>query len=141
MQPASLEGYLELQWDGHYAESLMSFDARIAAPDVFTDDPETKIVDGELLETVNSVVDSVPAREAEIIRRRFGWNGEPPETLAAIGNRFAVTRERIRQLEKKSLEQLKELFEALSFFGEVSFRAQKSSTQATTRRHSRPRNG
>lgn len=136
MQPVSLEGYLELQWDGHYAESLMSFDDRIADPDVFTDNPETKIVDGELLETVNSVVDSLPAREAEIIRRRFGWNGEPPQTLDAIGNRFAVTRERIRQLEKKSLEKLKEKFEAHSFFAEVSFPAPKSSTTATLTSHS-----
>src|SRR5699024_11861881 len=78
----------------------------------------------------------LPAREAEIIRRRFGWNGEPPQTLDAIGDRFAVTRERIRQLEKKSLEKLKEKFEAHSFFAEVSFPAPKSSTTATLTSHS-----
>ncbi|MGO1326324.1 MAG: sigma factor-like helix-turn-helix DNA-binding protein, partial [Brevibacterium aurantiacum] len=64
-------------------------------------------------------------------RRRFGWNGEPPQTLDAIGNRFAVTRERIRQLEKKSIEKLKEQFEAHSFFAETHLPMPKKSMAAT----------
>jgi len=108
MQPASLEGYLDLQCDGHYAESQKLFDDRIATPEVFTEDPEAKVLDAEFLTAVNSVVDSLPAREAEIVRRRFGWYEDKPQTLDAIGKIFNLTRERIRQLEKTSLQTLKE---------------------------------
>lgn len=120
MQPASLDAYLDLQWDGYYAESLKSFDDRIADPEVFTVDPEGRIVDLEFLATINSAVDTLPAREAEIIRSRFGWNGRPIQTLDAIGKRFELTRERIRQLEKLSLKKLCEGFESYPYFEEVS---------------------
>lgn len=116
MQPASLESYLDLQWDGHYAESQKSFDDRIATPEVFTDDPETRIIDAEFLEAVNSVIDSLPGRDAEIVRRRFGWFNGEPQTLDAIGKSFNLTRERIRQIEKHSLGRLNELIERHSFF-------------------------
>lgn len=116
MQPASLEGHLDLQWDGHYAESQKSFDDRIATPEVFTEDPEKKILDAEFLEAVNSVVDSLSTREAEIVRRRFGWHGQDPQTLDIIGKSFELTRERIRQLEKRSLEEIREKIEGHSFF-------------------------
>jgi RNA polymerase primary sigma factor len=108
MQPASLDAYLDLQWDGHYAESHISFDDRIATPEAFTDDPETRMLDAEFLEEVNSAIDKLPIREAEIMRRRFGWYGGEPQTLDTIGKIFDVTRERIRQLEKISIQTLRE---------------------------------
>jgi RNA polymerase primary sigma factor len=108
MQPASLDAYLDMQWDGHYAESHLSFDDRIATPEVFTEDPETRVLDAEFLEEINSAIDKLPIREAEIVRRRFGWYGGEPQTLDAIGKIFDVTRERIRQLEKISLQTLRE---------------------------------
>lgn len=40
---------------------------------------------------------------------RFGLTGQEPKTLDQIGQHFGVTRERIRQIEKKSLEALREL--------------------------------
>ncbi|WCE38818.1 sigma-70 family RNA polymerase sigma factor [Brevibacterium sp. BDJS002] len=116
MQPVSLESYLDLQWDGHYAESQKSFDDRIATPEVFTDDPETRIIDAEYLEAVNSVIDSLPGRDAEIVRRRFGWFNGELQTLDAIGKPFNLTRERIRQIEKQSLARLHDLIEGHSFF-------------------------
>lgn len=39
----------------------------------------------------------------KIISRRFGLDGEPPETLESLGGQFGVSRERIRQLEKKAI--------------------------------------
>lgn len=39
----------------------------------------------------------------KIISRRFGLDGEPPETLESLGEQFGVSRERIRQLEKKAI--------------------------------------
>lgn len=106
MQPASLDAYFDLQWDGYYAESLKPFDDRVADPDVFTVDPENTVLGLEFLNELNSVIDLLPIRDAEIIRRRFGWYGGELQTLDVIGQRFNVTRERIRQIEKKALEQL-----------------------------------
>src|SRR5699024_10321340 len=57
MQPVSLEGLLDLQWDGHYAESQQSLDDRIATPEVFTEDPEVRVLDAEFRTRVNSAVD------------------------------------------------------------------------------------
>jgi hypothetical protein len=39
----------------------------------------------------------------KIISRRFGLDGEPPETLESLGKQFGVSRERIRQLEEKTI--------------------------------------
>jgi RNA polymerase primary sigma factor len=49
--------------------------------------------------------------EADIIRRRFGFNGDTTETLDAIGKAFGVTRERVRQIEAKALLKLKGMIE------------------------------
>ena len=56
--------------------------------------------------------------EADIIRRRFGFNGDVTETLDAIGKAFGVTRERVRQIEAKALLKLKKMIEAseLTFY-------------------------
>ncbi len=45
--------------------------------------------------------------EREILALRFGLDDREPETLETIGKRFGVTRERIRQIEVKSLEKLR----------------------------------
>lgn len=123
MQPSSLDGYLDLQWDGHYAESHRSFDDRIVTPEVFTEDPEARMIDTEFLAEINSVIDRLPAREAEIVRRRFGWYGGEPQTLDAIGQNFNVTRERIRQLEKISLQTLREEMLASAVLEETQYAA------------------
>ena len=41
-----------------------------------------------------------------VIRARFGLNGEEPASLAQIGDRIGVSRERIRQIERRALEDL-----------------------------------
>ncbi len=53
------------------------------------------------------VLDSLPARERKVLELRFGLKGERPRTLEEVGDRFGVTRERIRQVEAKTLNRLK----------------------------------
>ena len=60
---------------------------------------------------VDQLLHSLSPREREIIKRRFGLNG-PAETLEEIGPTFGVTRERIRQIEKRALTKLQTCFEA-----------------------------
>jgi len=45
--------------------------------------------------------------ERDIIIRRFGLNGHEPETLESIGQDFSITRERVRQIEKRVIRQIK----------------------------------
>jgi len=47
-------------------------------------------------------------REKQVIKRRFGLEGKNVETLQAIGDDFGVTRERIRQIEKRAINKIKE---------------------------------
>ena len=103
MQPASLDAYLGLQWDGHYAESRTSFDDRIAVSDFFTIDPAQFILEEEHVKMVNGLLKLLSERDAEIVKHRFGWLDGEPKTLEAIGQEFDVTRERIRQIVKNSV--------------------------------------
>lgn len=106
MQPASLDSYLEMQVDGHYSEKGNSFDDRVATREYFSEDPEAEVINAELLITVSELIDTLSARDAEIIRRRFGWFGGEPQTLDVIGKVFGLTRERIRQIVNNSVREL-----------------------------------
>ena len=51
-------------------------------------------------------------REATVLRLRFGFDGEEPQTFTAIGEHLGVTRERARQLEQRALSKLRQLVKA-----------------------------
>jgi RNA polymerase primary sigma factor len=53
------------------------------------------------------LLEALPPREAEVLRLRFGIGGGDEHTLEEVGGRFALTRERIRQIEAKALERLR----------------------------------
>jgi RNA polymerase primary sigma factor len=63
-------------------------------------------------ETLSRLLKTLPGREREILERRYGLDGGQPATLEELGRTFNVTRERVRQLEKKSLRKLQELARA-----------------------------
>ncbi len=71
--------------------------------------PSQQMVASELSSQLRGIVDSLPWREREIISKRFGLDGQPPASLEEIGAVFGVTRERIRQIEKKALRRLKKM--------------------------------
>lgn len=62
----------------------------------------------EQIDHVLMLVDRLPEREAIVLRLRFGLGGEEPMTLAAIGERLQLTRERVRQIEEDALGKLRE---------------------------------
>ncbi|SMC21586.1 RNA polymerase primary sigma factor [Desulfacinum hydrothermale DSM 13146] len=61
----------------------------------------------ELAELTRELLASLQPREEKILRLRFGLNGRPGETLEKIGKNFKVSKERIRQIEKKALRKLR----------------------------------
>ena len=65
-------------------------------------------MDGALRDEINKVLDTLSDREATIIQYRFGLNGKQPLSLQELGNRFSLTKERIRQIEQRALRKLRE---------------------------------
>ncbi len=68
--------------------------------------PEDIVVDKSLKEDIESVLRSLSTKEAEIIQYRFGLNGKSPLSLKEIGDKYNLTKERIRQIEKKAIKRL-----------------------------------
>jgi len=63
-------------------------------------------------EELNAVLNQLTHRERKVVELRFGLKGEHPRTLEEVGQKFGVTRERIRQIEAKTLAKLKSYREA-----------------------------
>jgi RNA polymerase primary sigma factor len=61
----------------------------------------------ELAELTRELLSTLQPREEKILRARFGIDGQPAETLEKIGRTFKVSKERIRQIEKKALRKLR----------------------------------
>jgi RNA polymerase sigma factor (sigma-70 family) len=74
--------------------------------DRVTPSPEETILRGDLCRRLDAALEDLPAREREVLRLRFGLDGEAALTLEEAGARFGVTRERARQLEVQALRRL-----------------------------------
>ena len=78
----------------------------IADPSV--ERPERAATRLMLAEAVDAVIGDLNPREQEIVRMRFGLDGTRVRTLEEVGKEFGVTRERIRQIEAKTLNKLRQ---------------------------------
>lgn len=80
---------------------------------------EAEIEQSQSREGLEDLMDRVLSdRERDVIYLRFGWHGDKPLSLDAIGNRYGITRERIRQIEIKALRKLRNAANYFSFHGE-----------------------
>lgn len=70
--------------------------------------PEELAMQKCLKEDINAVLDTLSDKEKEIIILRFGLNNNAPMSLKEIGELYNLTKERIRQIEKRALERLKQ---------------------------------
>ncbi|MDR2768774.1 MAG: RNA polymerase sigma factor RpoD/SigA [Treponema sp.] len=68
--------------------------------------PEDEVMGRVLHDDIESVLDTLERKEADVIRYRFGLGEEAPLSLKEIGDRFNLTKERIRQIEKNALKRL-----------------------------------
>ncbi|MCP3703076.1 MAG: RNA polymerase sigma factor RpoD, partial [Alteromonas sp.] len=62
---------------------------------------------GSLKDATQEVLAGLTAREAKVLRMRFGIDMNTDHTLEEVGKQFDVTRERIRQIEAKALRKLR----------------------------------
>lgn len=67
---------------------------------------EAVVIGKALREELSIIMKQLKPRDRRIIELRFGWNDGRPRTLEEIGKEFGVTRERIRQIESKTLQKL-----------------------------------
>lgn len=70
--------------------------------------PEELAMQKCLKEDINAVLDTLSEKERQIIILRFGLNNTAPMSLKEIGELYNLTKERIRQIEKRALERLKQ---------------------------------
>jgi RNA polymerase primary sigma factor len=68
--------------------------------------PEMSTVYSSLKENLNNALESLSPKESRILQLRFGLNDQKPLSLKEIGEKFQLTKERIRQIEKKALGKL-----------------------------------
>ena len=70
-------------------------------------EPDSPLIEESLKMEVDKVLSSLSEREAEVIRLYFGLVNERSMTLEEIGDRFKLTRERVRQIKEKSIRKLR----------------------------------
>lgn len=69
-------------------------------------DPEDDVICGSMKDDIDDVLETLSPKEADVIRYRFGLNGREALSLKEVGDRFNLTKERIRQIEKKAIRRL-----------------------------------
>lgn len=99
-------------------QDLLSLNASIG-DDIFLEDtisqPDEDSLEDEVLgeigrTEINDMLDVLKPREKEILKLRYGLDGYEIHTLEEIGKNFKITRERVRQIEKKTLQKLRSRF-------------------------------
>jgi RNA polymerase primary sigma factor len=75
--------------------------------------PYENLKDKTITGMLQDMVTHLDAREATILRYRFGLDGGTEKTLEEVGRKFGVTRERVRQIQNLALRKLRKMIEKL----------------------------
>lgn len=96
---ASLDSEIYGKDNSYITMGEMLEDTRYAAPD-------TKLIEEDMNRELNDVIDTLKPNEAQVLRMRYGLDGQKPMSLKEVGEAFDLTKERIRQIEKKAIKRL-----------------------------------
>ncbi|MCK9399284.1 MAG: RNA polymerase sigma factor RpoD/SigA [Bacteroidales bacterium] len=72
-----------------------------------TNTPERELMVESLRKEIDRAISTLTSREADVVRLYFGLNSKHPMTLEEIGEKFDLTRERVRQIKEKAIRRLK----------------------------------
>jgi RNA polymerase primary sigma factor len=97
-EPISMETPIGDDEDSHLGDFI---------EDTTVESPVDSSIEEGLREATKEVLNSLTAREAKVLRMRFGIDMNTDHTLEEVGKQFDVTRERIRQIEAKALRKLR----------------------------------
>jgi RNA polymerase primary sigma factor len=111
LDPRRVHWMLQVSWTPISLESPVG-DEEDSEFGMFVEDevtpaPSQTTQENMLRERVDQVLSTLSPREARIIRLRFGLDNDRPYTLEEVGQKFGLTRERIRQIEGKALRRLR----------------------------------
>ncbi len=95
----SMDAPLQQDEDGSMYEVLSNKDMPL---------PDRNLIDDSLRKEIERTLTTLSQREADILRFYFGLNNTPPHTLEEIGEKFDLTRERVRQIKEKAIRKLKQ---------------------------------
>src|SRR5438552_4666686 len=97
------------------AEGDTSFGDLIAGQDA---EPSEEVHVSLAEDTVRTAVETLPERERDVVKLRYGMDGDPdPKSLEEIGRQLGLTRERVRQIEARALQRLAERREVAALGG------------------------
>ncbi len=97
-QPVALETPIGDEGDTSFGDFI---------PDTKVVSPSTATTDNIMQSQLEDILSTLTEREETVIRLRFGIGDGYPRTLEEVGNKFGVTRERVRQIETKALRKLR----------------------------------
>ena len=97
-EPISLETPIGEEEDSHLGDFIE--DRQVVSP-------AEAVININLKEMTENVLKTLTPREEKVVKMRFGLDNGSDHTLEEVGQNFAVTRERIRQIEAKALRKLR----------------------------------
>jgi RNA polymerase primary sigma factor len=111
IDPKKIKWMLRVSWTPVSLESPIGDDEDsefgMFVEDKSSPSPAQTVYQEMLRERINEVLSTLSPRDARIIRLRFGLDCDKPYTLEEVGQKFGLTRERIRQIEGKALRRLR----------------------------------
>ena len=70
--------------------------------------PDDIAITADLHKQIDTILNTLSPREAQVLRLRFGLGGQCERTLEEVGKQFNVSRERVRQIEQEALQRLRQ---------------------------------
>src|SRR5258705_4757898 len=104
IRPASLDAPIGDDDSNNFAEVVQDENAET---------PYEQLEDKTVTRMLQEMVKTLDDREATILRYRFGLDGGTEKTLEEVGQKFGVTRERVRQIQNIALNKLRKMIEKL----------------------------
>jgi len=104
IRPASLDAPIGDEDSNNFAEVVQ---------DESADTPYEQLEEKTVTRMLQEMVKTLDPREATILRARFGLDGGPQRTLEEVGQKFGVTRERVRQIQNIALKKLRKMIEKM----------------------------
>ena len=104
IRPASLDAPIGDEDSNNFAEVVQ---------DESADTPYEQLEEKTVTRMLQEMVKTLDPREATILRARFGLDGGPQKTLEEVGQKFGVTRERVRQIQNIALKKLRKMIERM----------------------------
>ena len=104
VRPASLDAPIGDEDSNNFAEVVQ---------DEAADTPYEQLEEKTVTRMLQEMVKTLDPREATILRARFGLDGGSQKTLEEVGEKFGVTRERVRQIQNIALKKLRKMIEKM----------------------------